>query len=191
MHNHSLQNGINIKYVMNTQAEEKRLLQIIRGITIFYMLALFFWGVTAFPIETELRIICSLLGISLDVPPETYSGIFGWLAIVANAIVNTNTNYPFLAYGTDWLAFSHLVIAVAFIGLYCKPVRNKWIIYFGMIACAGIIPLALICGIVREIPFYWTMIDCSFSVFGFIPLYFLHLYVKKLEILIDYQESKY
>jgi hypothetical protein len=81
----------------------------------------------------------------------------------------------------DWLAFSHLVIAVAFIGLYREPVRNKWIVYFGMIACVGVIPLALICGAVRGIPFYWQLIDCSFGIFGFIPLYLLHVLVKKLE----------
>jgi hypothetical protein len=176
---------------MNTQSEEKRLLVVIRGITIFYMFSLFFWGVTAFPIETELKVICSLLGISLDVSPETYSGLLGWLATVTNAVINTNLNYPFLSYGTDWLAFSHLVIAVAFVGLLMKPVRNKWIIYFGMIACVGVVPMAFICGAVRNIPLYWTLIDCSFAVFGFIPLYILHLYVKRLGILIGYKESRF
>jgi hypothetical protein len=29
--------------------------------------------------------------------------------------------YPFLAYGTDWLAFAHIVIAVFFIGPLVKP----------------------------------------------------------------------
>lgn len=49
-----------------------------------------------------------------------------------------------------------------------------------MIACAGIIPLALICGAIRGIPFYWRLIDCAFGVFGIIPLYLLHVYVTKL-----------
>ncbi|CAM5674317.1 hypothetical protein SALBM311S_00493 [Streptomyces alboniger] len=40
-----------------------------------------------------------------------------------------------------------------------------------MIACAGIVPLALICGPVRGIPFWWTVIDMSVGVFGVIPLY--------------------
>jgi hypothetical protein len=81
----------------------------------------------------------------------------------------TNAHYPFLAYGTDWLAFAHLVIAVAFIGPYFDPIRNKWVITFGLIACVGVIPLALIAGPIRGIPFGWRLIDCSFGVCGAIP----------------------
>jgi hypothetical protein len=40
----------------------------------------------------------------------------------------------------------------------------------GLVACAGVIPLALICGPIRGIPFYWRLIDCSFGIFGAIPL---------------------
>ncbi|MFV0419626.1 MAG: hypothetical protein ACK5KT_12970 [Dysgonomonas sp.] len=176
---------------MENKEQERQLLFRIRALTVFYIFALFFWGVTAFPLESEVRIVCQILGISLDMPSDAYNGFNGWIATVAHAIVNTNEAYPFMAYGTDWLAFSHLVIAVAFIGLYIKPVRNKWIIYFGTIACLGVLPLALICGAVRGIPFWWRMIDCSFCVFGLIPLYFLHIYVKKLEKLIGYTPSKY
>jgi len=67
-------------------------------------------------------------------------------------------------------AFAHLVIAVAFIGPYIDPVRNKWVITFGLIACAGVIPLALIAGQIRGIPLPWRLIDCSFGVFGAVPL---------------------
>lgn len=176
---------------MKTIEEEKRLLLIIRGLVIFYMLSLIVWGVTAFPLETEIKIARAILGISPDVPPESYSGLKGWIALVAQGIINTNSNYSFLAYGTDWLAFSHIVIAVAFIGFYLKPIRNKWIIYFGMIACLGVIPLALICGPIRGIPFYWRLIDCSFGIFGFIPLYLMHIYVKKMEKLANYDYAKY
>jgi hypothetical protein len=59
-----------------------------------------------------------------------------------------------LAYGTDWLAFAHLVIAIAFLGPLKDPVRNIWVVEFGMIACLLVIPLALICGPIRGIPFY-------------------------------------
>jgi hypothetical protein len=33
------------------------------------------------------------------------------------------------------IAFAHLAIAIAFIGPYIDPVRNKWVITFGLIAC--------------------------------------------------------
>ncbi|GHV43859.1 hypothetical protein FACS1894180_4210 [Bacteroidia bacterium] len=170
---------------------EKQTVLYIRLLTLFFMAALVLSGVTAFPLETELRFLTGLLSISPNVPPETYTGLHFWLARVLQALIETNKTYPFLAYGTDWLAFAHIVIAVLFIGFFAKPVRNQWIIYFGMIACAGIIPLALICGHLRGIPFYWQMIDCSFGIFGFVPLYFLYILVKKLEKMTNYPKLKY
>lgn len=170
---------------------EKQLLFKIRALTVFYIFALFFWGITAFPLESEIRIVTNILGIDVNLPPETYDGFNGWIATVANGIINTNMNYPFLAYGTDWLAFSHIVIGIAFLGVYFKPVRNIWIVYFGMIACIGILPLALICGPIREIPFFWRLIDCSFCLLGIIPLLLLRKYIKQLEELIGYTPSKY
>jgi len=84
--------------------------------------------------------------------------------------VATDEPYPFLAYGTDWLAFGHFVIAVAFIGPLRDPVKNIWVIEFGMIACLAIIPYAMVMGQFRGIPLYWRLIDCSFGVIGIVPL---------------------
>lgn len=170
---------------------EKKLLLIIRGITLFFILSLALSGITAFPLQWEMKILCDMLSISPDVSPDTYTGLTYWIALVNNGLTETNTKFPFLAYGTDWLAFAHLVIAVAFIGLYMKPVRNIWIVYFGMIACIGVIPLALICGHIRGIPLYWQMIDCLFGILGIIPLWILHKYIKKLEAVTGKQEYKY
>jgi hypothetical protein len=52
-----------------------------------------------------------------------------------------------------------------------------------MIACAGIVPQALICGPIRGIPFFWTLIDMSFGVFGVIPLYVVLRKIRRLEAL--------
>jgi hypothetical protein len=121
-------------------------------------------GVTAFPLETEVGWFAShLSGVRLP-------GLIAWLNRVHEALATTNRAYPFLAYGTDWLAFAHLVIAVAFIGPWRDPVRNRWVVEFCLIACAGVPFLALIAGPVRGIPFYWRLIDCTFGVFGAIPL---------------------
>jgi hypothetical protein len=98
------------------------------------------------------------------------------------AVKATNDSYPFISYGTDWLAFAHLVIAVVFIGPYKDPVKNIWVIQFGMIACLMVFPLALIAGPIREIPFYWQLIDCSFGIFGFLLLYRSYRYIKELEV---------
>jgi hypothetical protein len=100
---------------------------------------------------------------------------------VTSALDSTASTYPFLAYGTDWLAFAHLVIAVAFVGPYRDPVRNKWIIQWGLLACVGVISLALIAGPIRGIPFGWRLIDCSFGVFGCIPLFACMRSIRVLE----------
>ena len=70
-----------------------------------------------------------------------------------------------------------------FIGPLKDPVRNRWVVTAGMIACLGVIPLALIAGSVREIPFYWRLIDCSFGVFGFIPMWLCRRDIVALESL--------
>ena len=176
---------------MEKACEEKRLLLIIRGLILFFIVALAASGITAFPLETEMKVAFQMLGISEGVSPDNYTGLQYWIATVGNALSNTNRDYPFLAYGYDWLAFAHLVIAVSFIGLYRKPVRNIWIVHYAMIACTGVIPLAFICGEIRDIPVFWRLIDCSFGVFGIIPLYILHVYIKKLEKLIRYVPAKY
>lgn len=177
---------------MNDQEKTiSKLVKTIRGLTLFFIIALILSGITAFPAESELKIGCKILNIDTSLSPDTYSGIQHWIATVYKGLHNTNEAYPFLAYSFDWLAFAHIVIAVFFIGVYRQPIRNIWVVYTGMIACIGIIPLAFICAPIRNIPFYWALIDCSFGVLGIIPLYILHRLIKKLAIATNYQPSKY
>jgi hypothetical protein len=138
-------------------------------------------GVTAFPLETELRWLRAALGSDALRPIAQAAHLLPWIARVSDALAETNRRYPFLAYGTDWLAFAHLVIAIAFIGPYCDPVRNQWVITFGLIACAGVIPLAFIAGAVRGIPIGWRLIDCSFGIFGCIPLLRCRHHIRAME----------
>jgi hypothetical protein len=138
-------------------------------------------GITAFPLQTELNWLVSLLHASPFRPIAEVAHLLPWIARVNDALRATNAKYPFLAYGTDWLAFAHLVIAVAFVGPFIDPVRNKWVITFGLIACTSVIPLALIAGHVRGIPIAWRLIDCSFGVFGAIPLLLCRSMIVKLE----------
>jgi len=134
-------------------------------------------GATAIPLETELKLLVQIAGADSN---AEHSGFAAWLLKVHDALVATNARYPFFAYGTDWLAFAHFVIAVAFIGPWRDPVRNVWVIEFGMIACALVVPFALVMGSVREIPFGWRLIDCSFGIFGIIPLWFCRRLIKQL-----------
>jgi len=127
-------------------------------------------GITAFPLQSELRGLVSVLKTGVLQPFAASIHLLPWVERVSNALAATNAAYPFLAYGTDWLAFAHLAIAAAFLGPYIDPIRNKWVITFGLIACAGVIPLVLIAGYVRGIPPGWRVVDASFGIFGAVPL---------------------
>src|SRR5262245_3975959 len=140
-------------------------------------------GVTAFPIETELRVATRLLGLGPGTDPAALGPLSAWLVRVRDAVVATNAAYPFLAYGTDWLAFAHLVIAFAFLGAFRDPVRNEWIVTIGLAASAGIFALALIAGPVRGIPWFWTIVDCSFGVGCGIPLLLCRHDIRELSAL--------
>jgi len=104
-----------------------------------------------------------------------------WLLRIRSALDDTQSRQPFLFYGTDWLAFGHFMIALVFIGAWRDPVRNRWLFDFGLIACVLVIPFALVFGGWRGIPLWWRLIDCSFGVSGFIPLWFCRRWTLELE----------
>jgi hypothetical protein len=135
-----------------------------------FIAGLFLSGVTAFPLLHELEFLGRLLGIPATAGPASQTGLRFWIATVREGLCDVHAARPWLAYGTDWLAFGHIVIALFFIGPWREPVANAWVLKIGLIACAGVLPIALICGAIRGIPFYWRLIDCSFGVFGALPL---------------------
>jgi hypothetical protein len=135
-----------------------------------FIIGLILSGVTAFPLLHELELLAKILGIPADTAPAAQSGLAFWIATVREGLRATHAAYPWLAYGTDWLAFGHITIALFFLGPWREPVANAWVLKIGLVACAGVIPLALICGPIRGIPFYWRLVDCSFGVFGALPL---------------------
>jgi hypothetical protein len=167
--------------VSRAQSPKQRGVRRIRVWLGVFIAGLVLSGVTAFPLVTEMRWLVWFVHLGFLEPLARWSGLMAWVERVNAALSATNAQFSFLAYGTDWLAFAHLVIAIAFIGPIVDPVRNKWVITFGLIACAGVIPLALIAGAVRGIPVGWRMIDCSFGVFGSIPLLICRREIRRLE----------
>jgi hypothetical protein len=135
-----------------------------------FIIGLVLSGITAFPLQSELDWLISILNSATLQPIAKSTHLLPWIERVNQAVCVTNAQFPFLAYGTDWLAFAHLVIATAFIGPFIDPIRNKWVITFGLIGCAGVIPLALIAGHFRGIPVSWRLVDCCFGIFGSVPL---------------------
>jgi hypothetical protein len=162
---------------------EQTLARRIRALFVIFIIALILSGLTAFPLEAELRWIVDMLGGSRATGLSPHSPVLRWLTTVRDALVDTNTRYPFLAYGTDWLAFAHLAIAIAFIGALRDPVRNRWVITFGIIACGAVVPLALLAGAIRGIPLFWRLIDCSFGVVGVALLWPCLRAIDELELL--------
>ncbi|WP_348263621.1 hypothetical protein P8935_03455 [Telmatobacter sp. DSM 110680] len=164
-----------------TESVQSRLLVRVRIWLVLFIVGLILSGITAFPLEHETGVLNRIFAVAPSAPVAGEPALHGWLRRVHEGIVQTNRDYPFMAYGTDWLAFAHLVIAVVFVGPLLDPVRNKWVLAFGVIACVGVLPLALIAGPIRGIPPYWRLIDCSFGIIGAIPLIICLRYVRQIE----------
>ena len=147
----------------------------IRILILGFIFGLALSGITAFPLTWELNFLVERFG-------QGGGNLATWLKTVQRGLVETDAKFPFIAYGTDWLAFGHLVIASAFIGPLKDPVRNKWVIEWGMIACIAVPFLAMIAGPIRGIPFGWRLIDCSFGVVGFFPLWYVRSEIKRMEL---------
>jgi len=155
-----------------------RRLKWIKWLTWLFIVGLFISGATAVPWQSELGAMARFLG---GADSGHVSRFTLWILKVRDALNNTYAAYPFMAYGTDWLAFGHFLIALAFVGALRDPVRNRWLFLFGLISCVLVIPYAMILGGMRGIPVYWRLIDCSFGVFGFIPLWFCWKWTGEME----------
>ena len=153
-------------------------LKTIRRVVVVFMTLLILSGITAFPLVTEVNWMVTNISYF-----PTY--FHSWIWNVYNAVHQTPS---IVLYGTDWLAFAHIIIALFFIGVYQNPIRNKFNINIGIAACLFILPLAFICGPIRGIPFYHQIIDCCFGLFGLIPLIFIKNKIKHLEKHYSYKE---
>lgn len=137
----------------------------------FFIFALIVSGLTAIPLQWELNLLQQFFSGLGSPVASIFPGLINWLDLVSKGLTDTFREYPFIAYGTDWLAFGHISLAIVFIGPLRDPVKNFWVIEAGMLICILVIPWALIFGHIRGIPFFWTLIDMSFGVFGIIPLW--------------------
>lgn len=156
-------------------------LQRYRLVLAAFIVGLILSGVTAFPLLHELRALSGMLGIDRPADYASLTGLRHWIAFVCHGLDETYAAFPFVGYGTDWLAFGHLIIAMFFVGPWICPTGNEWVLNCGLVACAAVIPLALICGPIRGIPVYWRLIDCSFGVFGMMPLIWCLVLARQLK----------
>ena len=152
-----------------------QLLKQIRILMWFFVISLVLSGLTAIPAETELELLQRFF--SRD------NMIGNWLNKVLQGVILTENNYPYLFYGYNWLAFAHFAFAILFAGAMKDPVRNKWIIDFGIICCILIIPYGMLMGNYRGIPAGWRLIDCCFGILGSILLLICRRKLRQIESL--------
>lgn len=150
--------------------KELQRIRIAVGIVIF---GLVISGVTAFPLLHELNLLARFLG-------DGDSGLARWILTVRDGLEATYERYPFIAYGTDWLAFAHLMIALFFILPWRDPVRYEGVLKVGVAASLLVVPLAFLCGPLRGIPLGWRILDGSFGLLCLPPLLFALREVRKL-----------
>jgi hypothetical protein len=135
-----------------------------------FIVGLLVSGITAFPLLAEMKLLTSWLGLGEAVSPAGHIGLEFWILTVRFGLEDMYARYPWIAYGTDWLAFGHITIALFFVGPFLRPAEGRSVVLAGIAACILVIPLALVCGAVRGIPVYWRLIDCSFGILGILPL---------------------
>ena len=161
-------------------AEQHVLLRRIRWWVALFIAGLLLSGATAIPLESEVTWLANVTGAREQLDQPSPPAWAEWLCRVEAALREVNLKHPFISYGGDWLAFGHFVIALAFIGAWRDPVRNRWLFDFGLIACALVIPFALTFGSLRGIPMWWRLIDCSFGVLGAVPLWLARRMVRRV-----------
>lgn len=158
---------------------DKRLRRV-RILLFVFVVILVLSGVTAFPLVWEIRLLESMVGEG-SFAAKVFPRLSEFITSIHEGVEEVNIEQAFMFYGTDWLAFGHIAIAIFFIGAIVDPVRNIWIIEAGMIACVLVLPAAFICGPIRGIPFFWQLIDCSFGVIGVVPLWIVRQKIRRIE----------
>jgi hypothetical protein len=146
----------------------------IRLLILLFIGGLVLSGLTAFPIVWEMKVLQGFIrwmpGFMND-----------WYGKVSEGLFQTDAQFPFIAYGTDWLAFAHIIIALFFYAPLRSPLNYLLIVEIGIVACVLVFPLAFCCGAIRGIPFFWRLIDCSFGFTGMLLLVYIRKNILQLK----------
>jgi hypothetical protein len=151
----------------------------IRFTLLAFVILLVLSGLTAFPVRSELVFLLQHKSFFRQFMQT-------WISSLVQVIDSTP---EIVLYGTDWLAFAHIIIALFFIPVYLDPVKHKSNVIIGLCACMAVFPLAFICGPIRGIPFFHQLIDCCFGVGGAIFLYTVYNNISRLEKL-QYESTR-
>lgn len=144
---------------------------------ILFSTALIASGLTAIFAREGLRLLSPLFSPASALH-ALWPSMSEWLTLVHQAVEETYDKYPFLAYGYDWLAFGHFIIAIPFLMAVRDPIRHSWVITYGMAACLAVLPFAVVFGAIRGIPLFWRGVDTLFGIGGLVVLLVLRRQMK-------------
>ena len=97
----------------NRQALELR--RKVQILLVLYGLALIAIGLATIPLQVEIAVLENVTG-DRSALEEVWPAMAHWISRVQEGVSRAYGTYPFLQYGTDWLAFAHVVIGIAFLG---------------------------------------------------------------------------
>ena len=151
------------------------------GVATFVPLRVSHWLLNVAAPALALGPSTSAAGTAIPGSDLTGTAVYDYLLREHTARAAAYTLSPTLAYSTDWLAFALILFAILFLGPFRDPIRNQWVIRFGLIACLGIVPLAFIAGPLRSVPVLWRLLDCFIAALCAIPLMLCRHYLHLLE----------
>lgn len=154
------------------------IVRVLLGIVAFGLLVS---GLTCYFLEWEVRFVTQVVwGGSPDTIPfmaEEYK----LLVKVGEGLKVLMRDYPEFMLGTDWLGFAHVILAILFAGAMPDPVRNIWIVRFGIVSAVLVVPSAWLFGYMRGLPAIHYFVDASFGIGAVIPLILAHRILKKYD----------
>ena len=161
---------------MTNYANPEKLRGRIKAAIVITIIGLLLNGFTSVPLRTELDIL-------LSKPDSLPQFLRDWWVYVYQGVLETSEKYNFMRYGFDWLGYAHLIIAIAFIGPYRDPIKNQWVVQWGMIAAGLGILMAFGWERMRDIPVWWSFIDAGISYFAFVVLWLCNRWISKLKLI--------
>ncbi len=106
--------------------------------------------------------------------------LFTWFLGTRQALMATSLTARFLFYATNRDGLSRILFALLFLGPYRDPVRNRWVINFGLLSCAALVLFAFVAGEIQGMPFLWRCADAAFALLCALPLllckHYIHLF---------------
>jgi hypothetical protein len=120
-------------------------------------------GLTCYFLPWELETLVKAMA-ALGQERNHYSAeMYGFLVDTGEGVMAA-ASHPQLFLGTDYLGFAHVLFAILFLGALRDPARNLWVVKFGVISSALVVPAALLFGWMRGAPMMHRFVDASFGV---------------------------